>query len=233
MKKFTSLLVLILLSGALLAQERDSLLRQINQIKKDTDRYLYGLATVPGEDNPAVSREQAAKELAVQVEAFLNTDQFVYLKQMPDSLQLSVACLLRPSCYRTIVYVEKERLLAVEQSLVSQLENDTRKESLQQFLDGVLQAKTVNEILDLIAASPLSGEIRAGQKIDNETQVYANEGLLVYFEPKSKKVLEVMTPMDDNYARKNAKTGAPAQPMRYKSAPLWIYIEGLKNNNVL
>ena len=235
MKKLFTLL-LLLVSLPLLSQDKDALLKQINQIKKDTDRYLYGLTTLPGEPNPEVSREQAQKELMIQVEAFLDGEEFVYLKEkktVPDELIQHISCLMRPDTYRSIVYVEKARLLELEQSLSQQLGSDTRKEALQALVNAILEARTVNEVLDAIAASPLSAEIRASQKIDNDTQQYANDGILVYFEPRSKKVLEVMTPMDENYMRRNAKTGEPANPIRYKNAPLWVYVEGLKTSNVI
>lgn len=235
MKKLFSLL-LLLVSLPLLSQDKDALLKQINQIKKDTDRYLYGLSTLPGEPNPETSREEAKKELMIQVEAFLDGEEFVYLKEkktVPDDLIEHISCLMRPDTYRSIVYVEKARLLELEQSMAQELGSDTRKEALQGLVDAILAAGTVNEVLDAIAASPLSAEIRASQKIDNDTQQFANDGILVFFDARNKKILEVMTPMDDNYRRKNAKTGEPAQPMRYKNAPLWVYVEGLKNSNVL
>lgn len=235
MKKLFSLL-LLLVSLPLLSQDKDALLKQINQIKKDTDRYLYGLSTLPGEPNPETSREEAKKELMIQVEAFLDGEEFVYLKEkktVPDDLIEHISCLMRPDTYRSIVYVEKARLLELEQSMAQELGSDTRKEALQGLVDAILAAGTVNEVLDAIAASPLSAEIRASQKIDNDTQQFANDGILVYFEPRSKKVQEVMTPMDENYMRRNAKTGEPANPIRYKNAPLWVYVEGLKTSNVL
>ena len=235
MKKLFTL-ALLLVSLPMLSQDKDALLRQINQIKKDTDRYLYGLSTVPAEPNPEVSREQARKELMIQVEAFLDSDDFVYLKEkktIPDELVESIVCMMRPDTYRSIVYVEKTRLLDLEQSLAQELGSDTRKEDLKALVDGILSAVTINQVLDLISASPLSAEIRAAQKIDADTQQFANDGILVFFDARNKKILEVMTPMDDNYRRKNAKTGEPAQPMRYKNAPLWVYVEGLKNSNVL
>lgn len=236
MKRLFSVLLAIALSLPLMAQDRDSLLRHINQIKKDTDRYLYGLSTVPGDPNPESSRQEAQKELKIQVDAFLDTDQFVFLrekKEIPEHVVESITVLVRPNTYRSLVYVEKARLQEVEKSLADALGNDTRREALKELVDGILLARTLNDVLNLIAASPLSSEIRAGQKIDNETQQLANDGLLVYFDAKSKKVLEVMTPMDASYMRKNAKTGAPANPMRYKNAPLWVYVEGLKTSNVL
>ena len=235
MKKLFSLL-LLLVSLPLLSQDKDALLKQINQIKKDTDRYLYGLSTLPGEPNPETSREEAKKELMIQVEAFLDGEEFVYLKEkktVPDDLIEHISCLMRPDTYRSIVYVEKARLLELEQSMAQELGSDTRKEALQGLVDAILAAGTVNEVLDAIAASPLSAEIRASQKIDNDTQQFANDGILVYFDPRSKKVQEVMTPMDENYMRRNAKTGEPANPIRYKNAPLWVYVEGLKTSNVL
>jgi len=237
MKRVTCLLlVLMALSCPLLAQDRDSLLRRINQIKLDTDRYLYGLSTMPGEAKPEKSIEAAAKELKVQLEAFLNTDAFVFLKEkkeIPADYVETVSCLLRPNTYRSIVFVEKARLLELEQSLGVQLTSDTRIDQLSSLINGILEAGKIDEVLDLIVASPLVEEIRASQKIDDESQPYANDAILVYFDPKTKKVVEVMTPLDENLVRKNARTGQEAEPIRYRNAPLWVYIEGLKNSNVL
>ena len=232
MKRFSFILLLLsAISWPSLSQDRDALLRQINQIKKDTDRYLYGLSTLPGEPDPSLSREEARKELNLQMEEYLNAGDFEYLKEkkeIPDSLIEVVSCLVRPDTYRSIVYVEKARLQALEETLAQQLGSDSRKEEVAALVQSILDAQNLNQVLDLIAASPLSAEIRAGQKIDNDTQQMANDGLLVFFDPRNKRVLEVMTPMDENYQRKNAKTGAPANPLRYKNSPLWVYIEGLK-----
>ena len=236
MKRVFLLLITLALSLPLMSQDKDELLRRINQIKKDTDRYLYGLSTLPEEPNPDQSRAEAQKELMIQVEAFLDTEEFVYLREkktIPEDLVEHVTVLLRPNTYRSIVYVEKSRIQELEKSLSQELGSDTRKEAIASFVAGLLEARTVNEILDLIAASPLSADIRASQRIDNQSQQYANDAILVYFEPRSKKVLEVMTPMDENYVRRNAVTGAPADPMKYKNAPLWVYVEGLKTSNVL
>jgi len=233
MKKLSVLLILLSFSWPLLSQDRDSLLKQINQIKKDTETYLYGLSTVPDEPDSQISLDQARAELDVQIKNFLNEGEFPYLKEkqeVPGELIQSVSCLLRPDCYRSLVYVKKSALQELENALAEQLGSDTRKEALEKLVQDILAAQTINEVLDRIAASSLAGEVRAAQKIDNQTQQYANDGLLVYFDPKTKKVQEVMTPMDASFTRKNAKTGAPAQPVRYKNAPLWIYVEGLKNS---
>lgn len=219
------LLLMMLLSWPMFSQDRDSLLRRINQIKLDTHRYLYGLCTLPGEANPQLSLDEAEKELQLQVEAFLGTR-----KEIPSELTASVSCLLRPNTYRSIVYIEKVRLQEWEELQSRRLGSNARKEAVDILVSGILNAGTVNDVLDLIASSSLLDEIRTGQRIDNQSQQYANDGLLVFFDPRSKKVLEVMTPLDENYARKNAKTGAPANPMKYKNAPLWVYVEGLKNS---
>lgn len=237
MKRLSCLIALLVtLSCPLFSQDRDSLLRRINQIKLDTDHYLYGLSTLPGEPKPEKSIEAAAKELKVQLEAFLDTDAFVFLKEkkeIPADFVETVSCLLRPNTYRSIVFVEKARLLELEQSLGVQLTSDTRIDQLSSLISGILEAGKIEEVLDLIAASPLVEEIRASQRIDDESQPYANDAILVYFDPKTKKVVEVMTPLDEAYVRKNAKTGLPADPIQYRNAPLWVYIEGLKTSNVL
>lgn len=232
MRRLSCLLLTIALSLPLFSQERDSLLRRINQIKLDTQTYLYGLSTVPGNPDPAASMEQARKELVRQVEEYIKTGGFDCLRERneyPADLEESVCCLLRPDCYRTIVYIDKARLAEMEKSLAEALNNDSRKEDLSNLVSGILAARKIDEVLNLIAASPLVDEIRTGQKIDNQTQQYANDGLLIYFNPKSKAIMEVMTPADESFARKNAVTGAPASPMRYKNAPLWVYVEGLKS----
>ena len=230
------LLLLFFLSCLSLAQDRNTLLEQINNIKKNTDCYLYGLSTVPGEPDSNVSHLEAYKELLIQVENYLEDKGFIYLKQkkeIPDDVLSSITCLLRPDCYRTIVYLEKEKLRELEQAISDQMNDHTRAEALKNLLDAILLAQNINEVLDIIASSPLGAEIKAGQSIGDDTQQYANDGLLVYFEPKSKRILEIMTPMDDNNSRLDLKSGTPAQPLKYKYSPLWIYIEGLKNHIAL
>lgn len=237
MKKLSCMILALLTAAApLFSQDRDSLLRRINQIKLDTEHYLYGLATVPGDDDVNTSVEQAGKELKVQLDAYINEGDFPFLKEkkaVPQEVMETVSCLVRPHTYRSIVFVNKTRLQEAEKALADELGSDSRKEDLESLVQGILSAQTLNEVLDLVASHPLAAEIRAGQKIDNETQEYANDGLLVYFDKKTKKILEVMTPMDASYVRRNAKTGQPTQPMKYKNAPLWVYVEGLKNNIAL
>lgn len=229
-------LMALLLSAALCAQERDSLLRAINQIKRDTGTYLYGQSTLPDEPNPEVSLREARKELKVQTDAFLESDEFPFLKEkkeIPEELIQSVTVLLRPDCYRTLAYIDKSRLKELEQALAEKLGSDTRKEALDQFIGSILAAGTIGEVLDLIAASPLAPEIRTGQKIDDESQPYANEGLLLFFEPRSRKIVQVMTPLDAAFNRKDVRTGQTDTPLKYRNAPLWVYIDGLKSSSAL
>ena len=61
MKRVFLLLITLALSLPLMSQDKDELLRRINQIKKDTDRYLYGLSTLPEEPNPDQSRPKPKK----------------------------------------------------------------------------------------------------------------------------------------------------------------------------
>lgn len=236
-RRITTLITLLLsLSTSLLAQERDSLLRAINQIKRETATYLYGQSTLPDEPNPAVSLAEARKELKVQTDAFLDSEEFPFLrekKEVPDELIKSVTVLLRPDCYRALAYIDKQDLKDLEETLAQKLGSDTRKEAVDEFVKSVLAAQTINEVLDLIASSSLAHEIFAGQKIDDNSQPYANEGILVFFEPRSKKIVEVMTPLDASFSRKNVKTGEPSTPLRYKNAPLWVYIDGLKSSSSL
>ena len=80
------LLLMMLLSWPMFSQDRDSLLRRINQIKLDTHRYLYGLCTLPGEPDPQLSLDEAEKELQLQVEAFLGSR-----KEITSELTASVS----------------------------------------------------------------------------------------------------------------------------------------------
>lgn len=236
-RRITTLVTLLLCLGtSLYSQERDSLLRAINQIKRETATYLYGQSTLPDEPNPAVSLEEARKELKVQMDAFLESDEFPFLrekKEVPGELIKSVSVLLRPDCYRTLAYIDKQALKDLEAALAQKLGSDTRKEAVDQFVGSILAAATIGEVLDLIAASPLASEIHTGQKIDDSTQPYANEGLLVFFEPRSRKIVQVMTPLDAAFCRKDVKTGETDTPLKYKNAPLWVYIDGLKSSSAL
>lgn len=226
----------LLLSASLYSQERDSLLRAINQIKRDPGTYLYGQSTLPSQPDPEVSLQEARKELKAQTDAFLESDEFPFLrekKEIPGELIQTISVLLRPDCYRALAYIEKQKLQELETALAQKLGSDSRKEALDQFIGSILAATTIGEVLDLIAASPLAPEIRTGQKIDDESQPYANEGLLLFFEPRSRKIVQIMTPLDAAFTRKDVKTGQTDTPLKYRNAPLWVYIDGLKSSSSL
>ena len=46
------------------AQSRDDLLERINQIKMDTERYLYGICTLTHESTQSVSEKEALEEVS-------------------------------------------------------------------------------------------------------------------------------------------------------------------------
>ena len=238
--KRISCIVLMVVTLALpaLCQDRDSLLRRINQIKLDTDRYLYGLSTVPGEPAVEPSRSRAVEELKGLVDNYIDSqDGIVFLKgqkDFPEQLVEYVSCLVRPDTYRTIAYVEKSRLMELEKSMADRFGSDSRIEAMKSLVSGILGAGSIGEVLDLISSSSLAEGIQASQAIDESTQEMVNESILVYFDPRTKRVLEVMSPVEgDSFSRKNMITGAPADPLKYRNAPLWIHIEGLKTSNVL
>ena len=237
MKRIITILMLLLATCMLHAQNRDSLLMRINEIKMAPNRYLYGICTVQGANAPQASRDEALAQLRYAVDGFLTAEGLSFLAEdrtpwLNEAVQY-VSCDVLDDCTRTLAFVAKKRLHEKNDALADEYGSRTRQAAADSLIQSLRKAKTLDAVFALVEGASLREDVTMGQTIDDQSQTLADNGFLVYFEPSSRLVLEVMTPMDASFARKNLSTGEPANPLQYRTTPIWIHIDGLKMYHLL
>ena len=213
---------------ACFSQERDSLLSRINMIKMDTEKYLYGLCTLSDNSDPDASRQVARKDLFDQLNIFLTPPAFRYLSpdNIPEETVSYIICPLYPDCFRTIAYIPIPQLAEMESNFEKQMQDNGRTEAVNHFLTVLPEARTIGDIERLLADDVLDRVISAGKQVDEKAQNLLERSYLVYYNPKTGAVLEIMTPPTPGEGRKNLRTHAPADPLYYKTTPIWICLNG-------
>ena len=216
------LLMGLLTCGTVAAQAQESALVQINHIKLGTDTWLYGICTMP---DAAKSQEEAAKELSLHLNAYLADNGFHYLQgleSLPADAVGEIVCEVMPGVFRTMEYVEKSRLAALEQECASAFEQNGR-EAVERLQQTLAEAQNLEEIHAMLVASGAEAYFKFGQLYYDTPQAYVENGYLIYVKPDNGTVLEIMTPPDASGHRKNARTGADANPMHYvRTLVYWI-----------
>lgn len=235
MRPVILILCLFLSAPMLLSQESAITQQRINEIKMSPGKYLYGLCTMPGEPAPEKSRQEALLELRDKIDGYImekgQSGDFIFLtssKTIPEDRINVVSYLRRQDCWRTMAFIEKAEIEQIESDLAREYNNVQRRAAVDSLVLSILAASTINDVSVAVAKSSLSENVIIGSTFDDGNQSYVNEAFLIYFEPKTGKVLEVMAPVGPDMKRKNARTGEKADPLRYRTIPLWVYIDGLK-----
>lgn len=209
------------------AQTRDVLLERINQIKLDTEHYLYGICTLTDQSDQSVSEKEALASLSIQVSAYCQERNFSYihaLGDIPEEAITYISCALYENCVRSIAYLPKETLEQAESTRAAVLENNERASKVRHFVESLKEARRMEDIRELLLEEGPAISAISGTGFDNQSQEYAMKSFLVYYENSS--IVEIMSPVNEKMVRHNLITGAIANPLKYKTMPLWIYIEG-------
>lgn len=229
MKRYPLLLFFFVLAWTAVAQSREEIMAQMNTVKLDTQRYLYGYCTIPEEPDSNVVISEAIKDLAVQIGAYCRQEEYKYVKSLDDikeeKLSL-ICCPIYEDCFRAMAYIPKVVLTDLEEQKSSLMESEERSAVIRQITESLVKAQSMDSIFDLVKTH--DDMIVSGENFDDSTQKYINEGYLIYYEHKSGKILELMTPPDTNGLRHNVRTGAVADPLRHVTTPYWIFIANVK-----
>ena len=209
------------------AQTRDVLLERINQIKLDTEHYLYGICTLTDQSDQSISEKEALASLSTQVSAYCQERHYSYihsLEDIPEEAIAYISCALYENCVRSIAYLPKETLEQAESTRAAVLENDERISKVRLFIESLKEARRIEDIHELLQENGPAVFAISGTGFDNRSQEYAMNSFLVYYDNSS--IVEIMTPVNEKMVRYNLITGTIANPLKYKTMPLWIYIEG-------
>ena len=199
---------------------------RINQIKLDTEHYLYGSGMG---DNQVWSEKDALLGLSGQVADYCRERQFSYIHLLEDIPQDSVRYITfskSANVYRGIAFLSKQILEEAEALQRQLLESRERESKLQAFVEGMRGLSNIQELrLLLEEQGPILLAIY-GDTFDDESQKYVDGSFLVYFDKRSGAIIEIMTPVHDGEGRRNLLTGAPSDPLLYRVSPMWVYFEG-------
>lgn len=228
MRRLTFIGLLLLSTLFASAQTNEEVLGRMNAIKLDTEHFLYGICTYQGEDCESVSLNEALKDLSDKVSAYCTENGFRYtqgIDQLPKDVIEKLSVTLYDDCVRSLVYISKGALSEWEHHQNAVFENAERKEGVTRMLEKLSNVRTLIDLFELFDAFP--DIIQYGENFTDETQAKVDNGFLVYFDYHTGKILEIMTPIDADNIRHDIKTGTPADPLKYSSSPIWVYVEGL------
>lgn len=212
-----------MMSGCFAAgQERDSLLARMNDVKLSVGAYLYGVCTSP---DVTKSETGAVEQLFSRVEAFVKESGFTHIVGLQDVKKedvFRIDCEVQPGIYRVMFYLEKRLLAELEQVRVSSAISVDRK-TRDALLRQMSAFTRVDQIDSLIAAPDIKQQVQMIKYEGiNTPQEYVDQGYLVYYDSESGKILELMTPRDNNGNRKSLRTGELVNPLRFRMVPLLI-----------
>lgn len=224
MRYYFSILALLLSAMLSSAQDNDSTLARMNEVKLSPD-YIYGSCAMPDEES---ARKEALADMGQRVETFLleNGTSFVRsLEQCPEEAIKWLTVRKGARYVRSLAYVEKKALLDLERDLAYAYENKGVREAIATFKQQLVDARSVNELMSLIAAfREEAGE--NGVKYGSLTSPQ-DDSYLVYYEKVTGRILLIRTPMNEDHIRMDARLGTPSLPR--KGSPdesiLWVYID--------
>lgn len=224
MRYLVSILALLLNAMLSFAQENDSTLTRMNEVKLSPD-YIYSCCAMPDEED---ARNEALADLRQRVDAFLqeNGTSFVRsLEQCPEEAIKWLTVRKGARYVRSLAYVEKKALLDLERDLAYAYENKGVREAIATFKQQLVDVRSVDELMSLIAAfQEEAGE--NGVKYGGLTSPQ-DDSYLVYYEKSTGKILLIRMPMNDERIRMDARLGTPSRPR--KGSPdesiLWVFID--------
>ncbi len=211
------------------AQSRDALLERINQIKLDTERYLYGICTLTQESTQSVSEKEALEELSGYLADYCTEQQFSFIhriEDIPDSLISFISCQVYENSIRSVAYLSKHALKEIEDSRAALFENEKRAERIRHFVEELKECRQIEQVQHLLQLTSAEVSARYGTFLDDSSQEYVARSFLVYYNPDTGVVWDIMTPGHSGVNRRSLYDDGPADPLQYKTAPLWIYIIG-------
>lgn len=224
MRRIIRLLALFLITcSQMKGQDRDSVLASMNAVKLATDRYLYGVSTQTDKD---MAIELANKALYGAVSSWIKEKGLFFFKgidDLPVEAFKYYECEVYPGVYRILVSVDKEEIIRSDRELASKtiIVSDRQAEEL---IADIALTGTVEELQDVLLHSEYRDGVLFGHLELITPQEYIEKGWLAYYEPRSYRIIDIITPMDASGIRHSLKTEAEVTPLSLGLKPaIWIY----------
>lgn len=218
-------LLALFVCGTTVAQERDSVLLQMNSVKLDPGLiYGYGVS-----DNVDSARCEAMLDLALRVAAFLEAQKSLFIHTLDQCPEGTVRFLdySKDSVYaRSVAYVSKQALKDFEQESAAEYDRQGLGTSITQLKDQMVRAMTMQELKQILFDTPAASLVKHGPVDYSTEDAYIVGGYIVYFDSKTGRIVEFRTPIGSEGIRCDARSGYPCEKDIPKGTkPYWIYIE--------
>ena len=224
MKRFLLYVVFMVLAcGGTAAQNQDSVLAQMNAVKLDPDS-IYGYGVMGDE---VAACDEAFQELSMQVDAYISEQQFSFLRaldQCPSGTVHYLTCSKGTNYFRAIAYVSREALKAFEERCAEEYQIQGIGQAVEQLKDQIARAMTMDELEEALFNSSAAALITHGNVSHATEDKFIRDGFIVYYDAKTRRIVEVRTPCDENGIRKDARSGYPCEKTA-PATPYLIYID--------
>lgn len=225
MKGLFLYLALLLSCGLVSAQERDSVLLQMNAVKLNPDLiYGYGIS-----NNVDSARCEALLDLSPRVTAYLESQQSRFLPTLDQCPVETVRYLdLRiDTVYaRSIAYVSKQELRDFEVLSAEEFDHQGLGEAIILLKDQMIRSTTIEELEQILGSTPATSLVKYGPVSFSTKDQYIVGGYIVYFDRKTGRIVEFRTPIGADGQRRDVRSGYPCEKtVPNGTTPYWIYIE--------
>ena len=225
MKRVLYLSLMLLVCCALRAQDRDSVLARMNEIKLNPE-YIYGYGVMSEVD---ASRSEALLDLTPRVADFAGERQFRFIhgiEQCPDDAIHYITFTKNGSYYRTIAYVGKQELLAFERECTEEYDEQGLGDAIVALKDQMVRAMTMDELEEILFHSAAAPLLKYGELEFSTDNTLIAGGYMVYYDPKTRRIVEIRTPIGTDGTRRDARSGYHCdRSIPQGSTPYWIFIE--------
>lgn len=223
MRKSLIIVFLLAVSLSCAAQNPGDVLARMNAIKLDP-AFMWGTCALR---DSAESRKEAYSDLVPHVNAFLKGAGYRFISDMsqcPDSLVQYLVYTKSDSYWRTLAYVEKSSLEQLERQQKEAFEAAGMQASLDALKVSLISATTLAEIQRLVEESGVADRVLSGELDRTTARKHRDGGYLIFYELSSGKIREILTPLDENGKRLDARTGLPTDSQAMPPAR-WLYFD--------
>lgn len=190
-------------------QDKRSLLERVNEIKAQTDEYLWDQYTCPNADS---SRVEAAKRLLLHVKDYHSSpDQLTVDDILPKTKYINID---RGYLKQSFVYIKKSDAIAIGGVTNKQSEEvsnnpvitDEKQFVPDAFVQRIMEVKTFQNVYKVLKSMQAQGQVLQYGKL-RDVEDYSSFDLIL-FDMQSQEVITLLSPVTQSGNRINMVNGA-------------------------
>ena len=207
----SSLIVIFLLTGIsyVAAQDRDSILLRMNEVKNNPDYLCYSCSM----DDRDSSSMEAIAGLEKVMNDFLQGSGYRFLRSAdhcPEEVIKLLVLKKSETYYRTLAYVSKSALARIESELSDDFENKGTKITIQKLKRQLSEVSTLEEWKVLTTADGVASIVQSGL-VDPTVHIALRKAYILFVDKRGR-LLEIRSPQGSDGIRLNVKTNEPCVP---------------------